>query len=453
MGWLKDSCFNPDSGFILHTKDWVREVPKGSDQCAAAVNGPLTTKGGEHLFGSWGACSLASAACHAQLPFQSSPQATEPKQATNRTKLKKGRGPTPHSHHQTGLTQYLTDGKVKKRHHHNESLPQPPYPMPLPSPIPDEVTVKSSSVLRNVTYAACSLKPLSHVTKLTSSDRYGVLAIPKTATTSLTQLMQKAGLSASCGGVLWQNSKPSSCPPKQQTSIVLRPSNWNPQERNGRPKSLSHVLHPNFDEIKTAWSAHSDGKGKLKMVVVIRDPVSRLFSAYIHGKQFHMKNQISPADKAVDRKKQSLKERMNMWRSFYWSYRDYNDSTLLLTNDAKDFSEFAAIPYLPTHNQQTRMIAGVQASVIVDSNVLNLAKQNLCHIECVGVLDALESLVECVSRQLGLKHQALPEKNLKGANSHDEITGSARDAARKNGWADLMLHSHATDIIKNRVLK
>jgi hypothetical protein len=77
----------------------------------------------------------------------------------------------------------------------------------------------------------------------------------------------------------------------------------------------------------------------------------------------------------------------------------------------------------------------------------------LCTIECVGILDYLEPVVECVSRQLGLKdvtHQALPEKNLKGANSKDPISAEARASAERNGWADLLLHDFAAELVKSR---
>lgn len=457
MGWDKKACFNPDTGFILHTKEWTKEVPEGSDECPASQSGKLTTKGGEHLFGSWGVCAVPTAACQALLPPQVSSHFTgsidfvdtQPL-SKNHTKVKKS---STRSRHQPGLGKYLIEGKkVKKPSSEgnvSEPLPPPMIPYGITADGPENPD-EPQSIIKNTTFVPCSLGPTSKVSKLSTSDRYGVLAIPKTATTSLTKLMQKGGLSASCGGVLWQISKPTSCPFKQQTSIVLRPSNWNPKEKNGRPKTLSHVLHPDFNEIHKAWDVHSDGRGRLKMVVVIREPVSRLFSAYTHGKQFKMQNQISPADKPADRRRQSLKERMNLWRSFYWSYKDYNDSTLLLTNAAKDFSEFAALPYLPTHNQQTRMLAGVRSSVIVDANILNIAKQNLCTIECVGVLENLDPLVACVSRQLGLSHQTLPEKNLHGATSHNEISPAARAAATSNGWADLTLHNFAADLVKNR---
>ena len=48
-------------------------------------------------------------------------------------------------------------------------------------------------------------------------------------------------------------------------------------------------------QIQTAWSAlgkSGGGAHRLFTVVVLRDPATRLFSAFIHGKQFKMRNQV-----------------------------------------------------------------------------------------------------------------------------------------------------------------
>jgi hypothetical protein len=85
------------------------------------------------------------------------------------------------------------------------------------------------------------------------------------------------------------------------------------------------LLHNDYVEAVKAWRAH-DGKHSeaaedasaaegvvtnkhhhhsssqspplvplphLKMVVVLRDPLTRLYSAYVHGKNFKMRNQVS----------------------------------------------------------------------------------------------------------------------------------------------------------------
>ena len=64
------------------------------------------------------------------------------------------------------------------------------------------------------------------------------------------------------------------------------------------------------------------------------------------------------------------------------------------------FEAFAAIKQLPTHNQQTRMLAGVELEFGISVEILQLAQKNLCNIDCAGVLDDLRPLVRCLSKQL-----------------------------------------------------
>ena len=152
--------------------------------------------------------------------------------------------------------------------------------------------------------AVCErLPPLSAVAPLGPHDRVGVVAVPKTATTSLTVLMQQAGLSGGCGGALWLRAAggPGPCPKALQTPIKLSPLRSNPT------KPLGHLLHTDYDELLEAWAAlghgphvplsvrrPTPGLPRLRTVVVLRDPVSRLYSAYVHGKQFHMRNKVLP---------------------------------------------------------------------------------------------------------------------------------------------------------------
>ena len=134
---------------------------------------------------------------------------------------------------------------------------------------------------------------------------------------------------------------------------------------------------------------------------------------------------------------------------------------------AASFEAFASIPTLPTHNQQTRMLAGVPAIVPVDPSVVSLAKAHLCRVECVGVLEDLAPLVECVSRQLtgqgkGSKggragQLTLPEKNVKaghlatGAKSSSSgKTPGAAAAVARNSWADAHLHTYAKELVAKR---
>lgn len=50
-----------------------------------------------------------------------------------------------------------------------------------------------------------------------------------------------------------------------------------------------------------AWAAHGAAlMGRLRTVVVLREPVSRLYSAYVHGKQFRMRNQVWAGERGAE---------------------------------------------------------------------------------------------------------------------------------------------------------
>ena len=70
---------------------------------------------------------------------------------------------------------------------------------------------------------------------------------------------------------------------------------------------------------------------------------------------------------------------------------------MLLKTDSLSggFEQFAAIEELPTHNQQVRMLAGanVKTQQRATRSMLELAKGRLCHIDCVGVLEEMDSRV------------------------------------------------------------
>ena len=58
------------------------------------------------------------------------------------------------------------------------------------------------------------------------------------------------------------------------------------------------------------------GTPRLFTVVVLREPVSRLYSAYVHGKQMMVRNQINPRDTSKMRQSESTRQRMTRWRHF-----------------------------------------------------------------------------------------------------------------------------------------
>lgn len=259
MGWAEAACFQRNQGFIvsshitqhsnvmsclsilcisifesyfnllylfffisfqqLHTKEWQKEVPENSATCAASNAGQLTTSGGEHLFGKWGGCQITKTDCHDRLTLRSAAKGGVKEESvdvsgytpSNKTSFKsilkkKNKGAI-------GLSKYLSPDKSVKRVHVNTSLPPHPHSLLYKSENDGVVISNFTSPVK------CSLSSTSTVTKLSPNDRYGVLAIPKTATTSLTKMMMKAGLSSSCGGVLWQSSEPGACPMSQQVGV------------------------------------------------------------------------------------------------------------------------------------------------------------------------------------------------------------------------------------------
>jgi len=352
-----------------------------------------------------------------------------------------------------------------------------------------------------------SLAPLSSVPPFGPHDLYGVVAVPKTATTSLTELLTQAGLSAACGAVLWQEGGTgSNCPKAHQTTVALAPPKLKLTDERGKTKKFGHLLHADYAEVLRAWAARGHvvlspeaaaaaaaggggtaaaaaaagggaasnvplaGVPRLRTAIVLRDPYSRLYSAYMHGKNMKLRAQVSPADKPNLVKGESDRQRMDRWRTFFWSYRDYNDTVLLAANEAPTFEAFAGIPGLPTHNQQTRMLAGgPHVSLPVDQRSLGRALGRLCAVECVGVLDDLAPLVACVSRQLskhragaaaagGAKHGHVATLSLPSTNSIEKHHGSrarslsplAVAAIARNSWADDALHKRARDLVQNR---
>jgi hypothetical protein len=145
---------------------------------------------------------------------------------------------------------------------------------------------------------------------------------------------------------------------------------------------------------------------------------------------------------------------------------------LHLLQNAKNFEEFAAISALPTHNQQTRMMAATPLTRPVDDSVLKLAQSHLCQIECVGVLENLAPLVSCVSQQFahgssgssssssgrrGNGELKMTESNsikkhttMGAVTTKESVTPAAAAWVAKNSWADAALHAYAAKLVKER---
>ena len=67
--WDRGACFADGHGFVLHTKDWDKEMPRGSQSCPVAQAHPLTLASGAHLYGNWGRCSWADQSCAARVQW------------------------------------------------------------------------------------------------------------------------------------------------------------------------------------------------------------------------------------------------------------------------------------------------------------------------------------------------------------------------------------------------
>lgn len=142
---------------------------------------------------------------------------------------------------------------------------------------------------------------------------------------------------------------------------------------------------------------------------------------------------------------------------------------MLLKTDSLSggFEQFAAIEELPTHNQQVRMLAGanVKTQQRATRSMLELAKGRLCHIDCVGVLEEMDSLVRCVSKQLlgvlptkkakGLhlkkKNSIEKHKEQGGVTTTEKISKAARETVLRVSWADDELHAFAKGLVETRV--
>ena len=83
-------------------------------------------------------------------------------------------------------------------------------------------------------------------------------------------------------------------------------------------------------------------------------------------------------------------------------------------------------------------------------------------MECVGTLDALDPLVQCVSRQLSpagkVRHLRLPEtnsieKHQQMGSTHAKRKGVSEAAAAsisRNSWADDNLHKYTAALVAAR---
>jgi hypothetical protein len=475
QGWAPGSAFPAKDGFILHTKEWEREVPKGSDKCSEASKAPLTTEAGEHLYGPWGTCraevgSQGSSHCREHfLPKKGSSGSSSSsggsshvisKLASSFKKLAPPLPPPPPSEapeaedaaavaasdgtdateeravedssfgsrvHSVANEALGTTAKMNAKKaaaaaarsraserlssggksYNDFSVGGPPR---LPQITPPLVSIAgpvlstffggSDSVQKEEAAAASSpsnkqehqkdstssggagvgatdssvevcqaLPPLSSVRGLAPHDRVGVVAVPKTATTSLTELMLQAGLESGCGGVLWQPASRAmkACPKALRTPVKLQPyhldSSSSAVSPKGPGKPMKHLLHTDYGELHEAWLGYGHGPStgiaptaaaaatssflssslggsspsrslpRLRLVVVLRDPTTRLYSAYVHGKQMHLRNRISKGtDSERLMKDESMAQRADRWRRFYWSYRDFNNTVLDATN-------------------------------------------------------------------------------------------------------------------------
>lgn len=97
-------------------------------------------------------------------------------------------------------------------------------------------------------------------------------------------------------------------------------------------ESMDDGCSADYAEIQQHWAAARKGfaaagappppqpesqlQPRLFTVVVLREPVSRLYSAYVHGKQMVLRNQINPRDTAKVRQAESTRQRMAKWRHF-----------------------------------------------------------------------------------------------------------------------------------------
>lgn len=488
QGWAMGSAYPAKGGFILHTKEWEKEVPKGSDQCVEASRAPLTTDAGEHLYGPWGTCRAdggSQGSSHCRKHFLPKKGHRSGSSSTSSSSVAKQQPPLPpppttitgeapgsggpaaaasaeaQGQEDNGASLSSVEngsfgsrlysaanealGAAAKLHakkaaaaaarnraaervgnsggsNYNDFSVGGPSKLPQITPplaatvLPtlfgsrnsgEEQTVQAASKnddtqkrsavtgsgsgggpatgdSRQKVEVCQALPPLSSVRGLAPHDRVGVVAVPKTATTSLTALMLQAGLESGCGSVLWQpaNRAMKACPKALRAPVKLQPYTLDHSagKGGGKPlgKPLKHLLHTDYGELLEAWLGYGHGPStglapstaaaatpaysltsslggssparslpRLRLVVVLRDPTTRLYSAYVHGKQMHLRNRISKGtDSERLMKEESMAQRADRWRRFYWSYRDFNNTVLEATNvsasyQRRDISDYA----------------------------------------------------------------------------------------------------------------
>ena len=508
QGWAPGSAYPAKNGFILHTKEWEKEVPKGSDRCVEASRAPLTTDAGEHLYGPWGTCRAdsgkqGSSACREHfLPKTGHRSGSSSSSSGSSSVAKQPPLPPPPTtttgeapgtggpaagaaaasteaqgkedndapllsvqdgsfgsrlysatNEALGATAKLNAKKAAAAAARNRAaervgnsggsnyndfsvggpskLPQTSPPLAgsvLPSLFGsrnsgEEQTQQTTSTKEDTQTRSTAgngrgapatgdshqkvdvcqaLPPLSSVRGLAPHDRVGVVAVPKTATTSLTELMLQAGLESGCGSVLWQPASRAmkACPKALRTPVKLQPytlDRSSAEKGGGKPlgKPLKHLLHTDYGELLEAWLGYGHGPStglasstpaaassaysltsslggssparslpRLRLVVVLRDPTTRLYSAYVHGKQMHLRNRINKGtDSKRLMKEESMAQRADRWRRFYWSYRDFNNTVLEATNVSTSYQRRDIRDYARKCSSLTRLCADTNLSL------------------------------------------------------------------------------------------
>jgi hypothetical protein len=103
---------------------------------------------------------------------------------------------------------------------------------------------------------------------------------------------------------------------------------------------------------------------------------------------------------------------------------------------------------------------------VVEDPVLQLALAHLCQIECVGVLENLEPLVACVSRQFAhggggsggsaLKLKMAEKNSIKkhtdmgAVTTKEGVSAGAAAWVARHSWADAALHKYAGKLVDER---
>eukprot|EP00240_Pyramimonas_obovata_P001193 CAMPEP_0118921960 /NCGR_PEP_ID=MMETSP1169-20130426/1064_1 /TAXON_ID=36882 /ORGANISM="Pyramimonas obovata, Strain CCMP722" /LENGTH=470 /DNA_ID=CAMNT_0006862767 /DNA_START=355 /DNA_END=1767 /DNA_ORIENTATION=- len=234
----------------------------------------------------------------------------------------------------------------------------------------------------------------SEIPGMGPQDRLGVIAIPKCGTTSISAALATKHpfvehLNPCVPGyplLHARNFDPTRRPSYKGAGTGCAHADLSDRCRTCRALDFMHLQHSRHDELVIAFKRVAPKRhapGKLRLVTMLRNPLSRICSEY----DFAQLSEVKTLG-------------LSRWRGRYWGMKDYPDS--FLWSYSRMPMQRHILQKFPAHNRMTRFIAGLSSQRMVTQPFVDLAKRRLGQLDCVFTLEGcgVDALLRCMHRRV-----------------------------------------------------